>query len=254
MKPALTLKSTQAPKRPNLFLALPTYCGIRYNTMAIVGALSAQQSFGRVSSVEIDGSLLASTFNNFLIRALDLRDEGKADYMLLLHSDIMPMDTQGWLDVLWQERCKVDADAISAVVPIKDARGVTSTALETPDNIYAPRRLTMREIEQQDVTFTDDNLLINTGMLLINLRAPWVDNFCFTIGDALLRLPSGKRAVGVTPEDWNFSRRVRELGGRVWATRAVQLTHIGRFAYPNFGGWGIHDEDPGDAKETTEKK
>jgi hypothetical protein len=217
--------------------------------MAILGGVQAQTSFARVTSMEIDGSLLAATFNNFLIQGLNRRDEGKADWMLLLHSDIVPMDTQGWIDALWRERCRVGADAISAVVPIKDARGVTSTALET-DNLYAPRRLTIREIEKQDdVTFTDDKLLINTGMLLINLRAPWADNFLFTIGDALLLMPSGKRAVGVTPEDWNFSRRVRELGGQVWATSAIKLTHVGRFAYPSFGGWGIHDEDPGDNRE-----
>jgi hypothetical protein len=216
--------------------------------MAILGGVQSQTSFRRITTMEVDSSLLASAFNTLLNEALNKRDEGMADWLLLLHSDVVPMNTQFWIDELWRARQRSGADAISAVIPIKDSRGLTSTALET-DNLYAPRRLTMREIEEQDETFTDEKLLINTGMLLINLRAPWADNICFTIGDAMLLSPSGKRLTGVTPEDWTFSRHVKEQGGKVWATRAVKLNHVGRFTYPNFGSWGSESLDPGDNRE-----
>lgn len=252
MKPALNLKSTQVPRKPNLFLGLPTYGGARFNTMPILGAVQMQQSFEKVITMEVDSSLLAAAFNMLLIRALEARDMGQADWFLLLHADIVPIETTRWIDILWAARCSVKADVISAVVPIKDQRGVTSTALET-SQLYAPRRLTMREIHEQDETFTDEKLLINTGMLMINLRNPFIDKIRFSIGDAILLTPDGTRLVGTTPEDWDFSRQCHAAGVPVWATKAVKLSHVGRFNYPNFGTWGSEDEDPGDQKSDPKK-
>jgi hypothetical protein len=237
-------------RKPRLFLGLPTYAGLRYNLMPLIGALMNQQAYDDIISMEVDSSLLASGFNLLLVNALNRRDRNQADQFLLMHSDIVPLDTQHWLDRLAAAKANAKAEVISAVVPIKDHRGVTSTAIDTT-NIYAPRRLTIRECNRQPETFTHEKLLINTGMLLMDLRNDWVDKLCFTIGDAILITDQGKRLVGSTPEDWDVSRQLRSHGVKLWATKAVALNHVGRFAYPNAGEWGT-EQDPGDVLSTGE--
>jgi hypothetical protein len=242
-------RKAQKFEKPKLFLGLPTNGGSRFNLMSILAAVQTQQSFSGVTTMEVDISLLTAAFNRLLCEALDRRDKGTADWFLLLHADIVPLE-HTWLDILWQARSSVDAQAISAVAPIKDQRGVTSTALET-GNLFAPRRLTIREIEQQETTFTDEKLLINTGMLLLSLRNDWIDKICFSIGDTILITKEGKRLVGCIPEDWDISRQIKKLGVPIYATQAVKLVHVGRFNYPNFGPWGLEDEDPGDHHRAT---
>ena len=228
----------------NLFLALPTYGGQRFNTAALLAMAMHQRRFDEIIAMEIDGSLLACSFNQCLIQALKCHKEGRADFFLLMHADIVPIDMD-WLDHLMNARREVKAQVISAVVPIKDQRGVTSTAIEGPSE-WAPRRLTMAEIMAMPETFTRPDLLVNTAMLLIDLRKNnWIDKVCFTIKDAILELPDGERRAGVQPEDWDFSRQARAHGATLYATRAVKLVHRGAFSYPNFAAWGSA-VDPGD--------
>lgn len=252
MKPALNLKSTL--RKPRLFLGLPTYAGMRYNLMQILGALQNQRSFSDITTMEVDSSLLASAFNLLLVNALNRRDSGEVDYFLLMHADIVPLNTQGWLDEFFSAKQAAKAEAIAAVVPIKDIRGVTSTALDNEENVYAPTRLTMSQIASLPETFTDPRLLINTGLLMFDLKNAWADKVYFTIGDTILRMSDGKRAVGTTPEDWDFSRQLMKLGVQRWATKAVKLNHVGRFSYPNSGVWGTSTVDQGDWLDTGMKK
>jgi hypothetical protein len=228
-----------------LFLGLPTYGGSRFNTIPLISMIQKQRRFDVVDTMEKDGSLLANSFNQLLITAVERRNEGLADFFLLMHADVVPLNVDGWLNDLMDARRDVKAQVLSVVVPIKDARGITSTAVETASE-WAPRRLTMKEIFDRPETFTQPDLLINTGMLLVDLRKnDWIDKVCFTINDAIIELPNGKRVAGVQPEDWDFSRQAKALGATLWATRKVQVVHKGQFPYPNTTVWG-KDEDPGD--------
>lgn len=117
--------------------------------------------------------------------------------------------------------------------------------------------LTLREVETLPETFgvadvvdglslqdyPNPALLANTGLMLVNLHAPKVEQLSFTINDWMWQREDGKFVCDVEPEDWFFSARAAELGLRVRATRKVKVEHIGSKAYPNYGGWGTLDRD-----------
>lgn len=243
-----------------LFLGLPSYGGVRYNTCALLGAMAANAKthlLENINSMEVSGSLLAAGFNQLLCEALDQQAKGQADLMLLLHADIVPQDTTGWLATLLGVRQQIKkqhgaCDVLSAVVPIKDLRGLTSTGVEG-ETEWSPVRLTMTQVLAMDETFTLPNLLVNTGMLLIDLRTKWIREVAFTIKDAILITPDGKRVAAVQPEDWDFSRQARGHGVTLWATRSVLLAHTGTFAYPNFVAWGS-STDLGDGHGVPKEK
>jgi hypothetical protein len=103
---------------------------------------------------------------------------------------------------------KTGADVLSAVIPIKSQEGMTSTALDEPVGDmpleWRVKRLTMREIfEKYPPTFTTDTLLVNTGLMLVDLQKPWVfdESLVFTIRDKILRY-RGQRVPAIVPEDW----------------------------------------------------
>ena len=57
------------------------------------------------------------------------------------------------------------------------SEGVTTTAIDPP----AVRRFTMKEILARPETFTHPDLLVNTGMLLVDMRDDWIERAYFTI-------------------------------------------------------------------------
>jgi hypothetical protein len=168
-------------ERLKLFLALPTYGNQRYNTIAIVRAVVGPTPFhevfpeeqlgGMVGSgplarcfeavypEERESSLLAHGFNMLWTHALARRRSHGITHFLMLHADVLPADAD-WVSQLHGEMERVGATILSAVIPMKGRRGLTSTALEGPPF----RRLTMTEIMARPETFTDPGLLVNTGI------------------------------------------------------------------------------------------
>jgi len=129
-------------------------------------------------------------------------------------------------------------EVLSAVVPLKDMQGVTSTAIEGPTP-WHPTRYTIRQTLEMPVTFTHPELLVNTGLLLIDLRNnEWIKKVCFSISDGIGHGPDGRSVPVVVSEDWYFSRQARAAGVTLWATRAVKLIHRGFFNYPSWTPWG----------------
>lgn len=192
-------------------------------------------------------SLLAYGFNSLWAAALDWARAGVIDYFLMHHSDIQIV-TPCWLDVMLEEIKREEAAVLSAVVPIKDGSGLTSTAVETGD-VWNPRKLTLRQCRELPTTFSFKDLpnpgpalLVNTGLILVNLHreqfhktnADGVYDIFFTIGDRVVRGKDGSSKAQVNPEDWEFSRRCHAAGLRVFATRAVRLTHHGNNEWPNW--------------------
>ncbi len=201
-------------------------------------------------------SLLTLCFNNLWCAALNERQHGITDFVML-HDDIAPLE-DGWLDTLVEERRRIGADILSCVVPIKDERGYTSTAfLERQSNRM--RRLTMTEACKLPATFDarmagypECSLLPNTGLWICDFTKPWVEKICFTIRDKIFQGPDGAWLTQCFSEDWDFGVQAAELGLKVAATTAVKLTHRGGFDYPNFAPWGTAKED--DARGIWEKR
>jgi hypothetical protein len=219
-----------------IFVALPTYDGTRHNAASLVELAHGEQ---KTALAEGNVSLLAYNFNTFWADALNHRPE--MTHFLMLHSDVVP--APGFLGILMSEMQRVQADVLSVVIPIKSKEGLTSTALETSDR-WKPRRLSMSEVFERQESFTEDGLLVNTGLMLVDFRKPWVEKVHFTVNDSIRRKPDGTFEAVVEPEDWNFSRQVRALGGTAWATRKVQVLHVGASAYGNSGPWGTVKRDP----------
>jgi hypothetical protein len=220
-----------------IFVALPTYDGTRHNAASLV---ELAQGEPKAALAEGNVSLLAYNFNTFWADALNHRPE--MTHFLMLHSDVVP--APGFLGALMAEMRRVEADVLSVVIPIKSKDGLTSTALETDDR-WKPRRLSMSEVFEREETWTEHGLLVNTGLMLVDFRKPWVEKVHFTVNDAIRQNPDGRFEALVEPEDWSFSRQVRALGGVTWATRKVHVLHIGTTAYGNSNPWGTLKRDPG---------
>lgn len=208
-------------------------------------------------------SLLGSAFDWHWAYALNLQRQGVAiRWFAMLHADVVPSDW--WLDQLLSDLQETGADVMAACIAIKDTQGLTSTAIDDPDDDWdVLRRLSVSEITKLPAVFSaadcgypDQQLLVNTGCWVCDFTRPWRH----------ARNPDGTLAVNfeirncirpyfdkqqnlelfetrVRPEDWEFSRKVGRLGGKVMVTRRVQVNHMGEFPWPNDGYWGIMELD-----------
>ena len=185
-------------------------------------------------------TLLPFAFNQAWVAVLNARDQGiPLRYFAMIHDDIAPEPL--WLDTLIGELESHDAEVAAAIVPIKDDKGLTSTAVYTGD-IWMPRRLTMTEAMELPETFTQADvegpLLLNTGLWVCDLESAWVDEVCFDFLNRIRRMPTGERVAECVPEDWLNSHRLNEAGAKLCATRKVKLKHEGATEYPNDCAWG----------------
>lgn len=226
---------------------------------------TAQSCFfcaGKGHQVDVVGADNASWDNMNLLwcQALNAaRHEGVTHYAQI-HSDITPDLNQDWLNVMLEEMEEFDADFISAVVPIKDGRGLTSSGIADKTNPWNPhRRFTMHELYAMPETFTAEDigyagwpLNHNSGLIVADLRRPV---FFRTKPDGELAiwfefrkrvwLDTEKNMVRLDgeSEDWNMSRRLWEQGAKTCITRKVLLKHWGQTGYPSGYPWGQLTED-----------
>jgi predicted O-methyltransferase YrrM len=228
------------------YLAMPTYLGRIENSEVVISIVHCRKegSENLFQLGQCNTSANCTGFNTLWCEALDQRDKGEATHFLMLHSDIVPQVE--FLDKMHEIMARTGADILSAVSPIKDSKGLTSIALDEQlgdrDFDWAPRRLTMKEIHTMEPTFTLPNLLINTGLMLVDLRKDWTNHIWFHFDDRIAVF-NGKRTPQMRPEDWNFSKDARKLGAKIWATREVTLTHHGQQSFPTAFPWGEWDTD-----------
>ena len=199
-------------------------------------------------------SALCWNFNTLYAEALNDKD---ADYFLLIHADIVPIEPPFWIRKLISELNTTGADILSAVVPVKNKTGITSTALQSAEH-PTPRRLTMREAMQLPPTFKardvaelygwqthiDVQLLTNTGLLLLDLRRKRriFEKLHFYTHDNIEKR-GDKFVATFAPEDWNFARDAHANGLITAATRAVKVLHSGHADYDNASAWGDWEHD-----------
>jgi hypothetical protein len=212
---------------------------------ALLGLLNPVSRPTRVLSLELGPcSLLNHGFNRHWAAALNARDEIGATHFAMIHSDVCP--EYGWATVLLDELIERDADVVSAVIPIKDERGLTTTAVYDGDP-FVLRRLTLTEIAQLPVTFseadTSRKLLLNTGLWVCDLRKPWVDGWCFCSKERIVTNDKGRKVAEVSSEDWQFSHYLNEQGAKIYATSKVKVLHEGGTQFGNGEPWGAWTED-----------
>lgn len=188
-------------------------------------------------------SLLAKGHNDLWGAAIHYARNGIITHYLNHHADI-EIRTHGWLDVMIEEMNRTGAAILSVCQPIKANVRVlgteVSTALPT-DDPWRYRKLTWDEIADLPPTFTLPNLLVNTGLLLIDVRRQefWQKNdrgeykFYFTINDRIIDGPDGVPVAQYQPEDYNFSAICHEAGLPVYATRVIDCLHYGRVGFSN---------------------
>lgn len=258
---------TERPPRPLCILAVP------HNGAMVpeaLGTLAAPSVRTHVDVIQAGSSLLCHNFNKAWCDALN--HVPRPTYFAMCHSDISAPER--WLDALIDEMEAHGADLVSAVVPIKDFRGITSTALMDAGS-GTLRRLTAHEMRSTHPetkermlpdTFDgadlaklfemppDSNvaLCVNSGLWVCKF-GPWAETVCFETGDRITRdpdptHPSGERFVArVFSEDWLFSSTLIAKGIKVMATQRVQVTHFGRAPFAcggeNHRPWGMqHDQ------------
>ncbi len=217
--------------------------GTHAHVVAAMGVAYATQGRCNIIPAFSSTSLLPFTFNNLWTGFLNRRKSDGITHFAMLHDDVCPVS--GWLDTLLDVLEEHDADAVSAVVPIKDGRGLTSTAVEGVDE-WNPRRLTLKEVYDLPETFAEQDvggpLLLNTGCWVCRLDRTWCEKVAFRQQDRIVKLPDGTFAPQTKSEDWDFSRQLRLLGCKLLATRKVQLEHE-RPEYTNTKPWGTWDTD-----------
>lgn len=218
-----------------LAVAIPCYSPGTVNALSLLH-IQACAKVERIGPRMPTGSLLALSHNLGWFWAVNNRERFGFTHLLMMHSDVEPIGTD-WFDRLAAQMEVSGAEAISAIIPIKDHRGLTSTALDT--NPWRPYRITQKQAQELPLTWTCGNLLINTGLLLVDLSKPWVEKICFTINDRVTRDDAtGEFIPEVQSEDWDFSRQLWRMGVPYFATRAVRVLHHGWQNWDSEATWG----------------
>lgn len=224
----------QEPENKSIiFLAVPTYNGQICTGTANVLEY-ASKNHGIIKAVN-QTSLLANGFNQLLCNALNMRKEHNIKWFAMLHADIIP--EKFWIDKLVDLAEQHDADLLSAVVPIKDASGYTSTAVGVGYNTtrlgldfikkHCPETFCIDDVNEVFDT-NGGNLLVNTGCMIFRIDNEWSPECYFQILDCInYDHTKDNFYAQVLSEDWNFSEMVADQGGKVMATTAIDLKHVG---------------------------
>jgi hypothetical protein len=229
-----------------IFIALP------YNGWCIPQApIACSQASGmhEVQCVPYQHSLLQHNFNILFCDAYNARQQDDITHFAMVHADIGPQVR--FLDVMLEEMDRHGADVMSAVVPLKDDRDLTSTGIGWRGS-WQVRRLAMTECLSMPRTFdlmdamqclhmnhedpASHYLAINTGVWVADFRKPWVEEFPgFEIRSGIFRDKLGKKYPNVQSEDWLFGEWLATNGVKVMATRKVKLEHFGYKGFSNQG-------------------
>jgi len=241
-----------------VYLAYPTYNG-QLHWRAAQG-LSAATRVHDIAAVHSELSLIALNCNQQWCSMLNGRERAGFEWFAMLHSDVGP--DEFWIDTLIAEADKHGADLLSAVVPIKNDSGLTSTAILRPGERGTKRlyRLSTGQCfhssfpatfgineavealerlpgELREPGLLRDVLLVNTGCMVVRCNLPWAERVWFEDENSIEQI-DGVWSPASVSEDWCFSRRVAAEGGKVMATRLVAVTHHGCVDFPYGKIWG----------------
>jgi hypothetical protein len=242
----VVLKEGPKPKPPRKRLAIlyPSYDGWYMH-----GGITPSRCYDH-TIVKNGSSIITTTFNKLLVEVMNSDDT--FTHLLMLHADIVP--DMFFADKLVEELEVNDLDMLSAVVPIKNERGTTSTGVEVIGTQWAVRRLCMNEIYGWDLPPTfkaedipgrqvDQGLLLNSGCWVMRWDRPWIKGLHFRQHDRIVwSLSEQKYGTESASEDWDWSRQLLNRGCRLGATTKVKLHHQDP-KYHNRGPWGTWECD-----------
>lgn len=221
--------------RWNAMITLPHSRGVEIQSVKSVRYATIDRFVNRAGEMDMDCGSLTHNFNTLLAQCLAWRDEGRLTHLAMVHSDVSA--ERGWADLLAEEMHLHSLVAISAVVAIKDPEDDrTSTAIGSKSDPWEPLRyVRRRDMGRLPVTFTgkdvcrgdDEVLLINTGLMLIDLRCEFWDSFAFKVYNRVLVQEDGTRRPQFRPEDWEMSRELEAAGLRYGATWRPLVDHHG---------------------------
>lgn len=202
---------------------------------------------------------LAHNFNTLWSRCLNIRRRGTVafDYHAMIHIDVNP-HTKWWLDIMIEQAESVGADLLHVVLPIKTYHQITSTAVWDPKTNIR-RKLTMKEIRELPMVFDGESvgpglkLLASTGLWICRVNTWWSEKasilknrLWFEVKDKMVEDEEGDLVPKTSCDDWPFSKKLHDLGLKVYGTRSVVCGHFGEFEFRNdaLGGAGALDTDP----------
>jgi hypothetical protein len=226
-------------------LALPHVCILAPNTGAVTadwGDTLYRCTLGEtcyVSVLKATSSFSSMTFNLAFAEMLQRRDAGRCDYFAMVHSDVAA--EAGWLDRMLAEMHAADAGLISAVMPIKEPGGRTSTAIGVAGNRWVAKRfLSLDDLAKLPPTFGPEHvcepgevLLVNNGCMVARADLPCWDSWEFNTYSRIVKRPDGGRHVEGRSEDYEMSHHIHDAGVRYVATYAVSVGHQGFVTWPN---------------------
>jgi hypothetical protein len=242
-----------------VFLGCPTHDGRIFDGCAKVFYNNASQ-FHHVEPAVATFSLLTANCNILWAMALNWYESNQVDWFALIHSDIQPEPL--WIDKLIAEADAHRADIMTAVIPIKNDRGLTSTAICDPSDDYGKFiRITTSQVRHPSFPTTfdgpmavqalrslpgdlrldapaDARLLCNTGCMVCRLGA-WCDprHVYFDEVTKFERVNNHWKPF-IRSEDWFFTGRATAQGAKVMATTTLKVLHHGLTPFPSDQIWG----------------
>jgi hypothetical protein len=250
-----------------VFIGCPSHDGRLYDGCA-KGLYAYASRDHDVECRVVSFSLLTLNCNALWAFALNRHQSQQTAWFAMLHSDVAP--EAFWLDKLIAEAERHQADIVSVVIPIKDDKGLTSTAISLPrDERRAFFRLTMSQVLHPNFPVTFDcesarqalgalpeelrfqvpagvKLLCNTGCVVCRLGRPWCDpdKVHFDEVATFERMNDKWNAIALS-EDWFFTARAADNGAKVMATKAIKVLHHGGSAFANDQVWGDDRDEHG---------
>ncbi len=247
------LRRCEVPPKPKVKLrVMIPHRGDCRSNIATAWALDSKlsQKYNR-KVTDFGVSVLTQCFNTLWCDAMNEQQAGAGyTHVGMLHDDVAP--EHYWGDLMVDEMDRLDLDFISAVVPIKNETGTTSTGVSDVEFPGAVRRLTMHEVMELPTTFGIGNipnlvegqeLRLNTGCWFMRFDRPWWQGLKFRQQDDILRHDvTGEYMVSSLSEDWDWTMQLLSRGCRIAATRVVPLYHE-RHWFHNKSAWGTWKTD-----------
>lgn len=230
---------TQAPATPTVqavirpFVAVPTYDGcVKFQTYEALEALDARLP-NRIRSTR-SISLLPFCMNLLYAEALNCRKTHGVTHFFMVHADVAPTP-KDWPLRMLSAMAQHKLSALAAVIAIKNNERQTSTARDLPGSgpHDEPQRYAIGEIDGVLTSREAPGLLINTGLLCIDLSDPNAEKLYFRFRDAIVRDKEGNYRPWTAPEDWELSRQMRKLGMAYGAIGSFEVKHYGGGVFGN---------------------
>lgn len=206
-----------------VFIAIPNYKEAIHS--GILSSMLHASQRGAIHTLHAPSTAIwVSQLNKIWVKALESRKAG-VTHLFILHSDVVVV-SPNWLDFLLDEMREIKVDLLSSVCRIKEEDSdAISVAVETSSG---DKRLTLRDIPF-GITLIRDDLLVNNGCLLIDIRGKWVEDIYWEMKNGIIN-----NKVYCESEDWLFCKKARKLGVKIAATNKIKVEHWGLVPFRSY--------------------